>query len=103
MPPRKAAYKEITLVQIDAHKASLSPEHHEILTATLDKTYEEVAAALTMPLGTVRSRLNRAREALQHQINKTLKHDNGKPMYAPDGKTPLNDDGTRSIFSDVDA
>ena len=41
----------------------LSQHHRDILLAT--GTYKEIAASLGIPLGTVRSRLNRARAALK--------------------------------------
>lgn len=44
----------------------LSPDHQEILTMVCinDMPYQEVADALDIPVGTVRSRLSRARESL---------------------------------------
>lgn len=39
-----------------------------LLVAWEDLTYEEVAAALTIPVGTVRSRLNRARRLLRERL-----------------------------------
>lgn len=41
----------------------LSQHHRDILLAT--GTYKEIAASLGIPLGTVRSRLNRARKAAE--------------------------------------
>jgi RNA polymerase sigma factor (sigma-70 family) len=47
--------------------ASLSPEEREplLLFAWADLSYHEIARALAVPVGTVRSRLNRARTKLQ--------------------------------------
>lgn len=52
----------------------LSPEHREVLcrAAIEDRPYEEVAAALNIPIGTVRSRLFRAREALRRHLAQTF-------------------------------
>jgi RNA polymerase sigma-70 factor (ECF subfamily) len=46
---------------------SLTPEHREILTLICVKglRYEEASSLLSIPIGTVRSRLSRARENLQ--------------------------------------
>lgn len=40
-----------------------------LLVAWADLTYQEVADALNIPIGTVRSRLNRARRKMRHAIN----------------------------------
>jgi RNA polymerase sigma factor (sigma-70 family) len=50
--------------------ASLSPGDRDVvvLVAWEELTYEEVAAALDIPLGTVRSRLNRARRAFREHL-----------------------------------
>ena len=53
----------------------ISHDHREILTMVCIKgmPYAEVADELNVPVGTVRSRLSRARESLQHNLdNKSL-------------------------------
>jgi DNA-directed RNA polymerase specialized sigma24 family protein len=40
-----------------------------LLYAWADLSYSEIAAALQIPIGTVRSRLNRARRTLRRQID----------------------------------
>jgi RNA polymerase sigma factor (sigma-70 family) len=62
--PRRAAPRPATFQ--DA-MASLAPVHREVfLLVTLeDLTYEEVTRALNVPIGTVMSRLSRAREKLR--------------------------------------
>lgn len=54
----------------------LSPEHQEILTMVCvkDMPYQDVADALAIPVGTVRSRLSRARESLQVIIDTSVDH-----------------------------
>ena len=49
----------------------LSPDHKEILVMVCIKgmRYQEVAAMLDIPVGTVRSRLSRAREQLQQMMD----------------------------------
>jgi RNA polymerase sigma-70 factor (ECF subfamily) len=53
--------------EVEGAMDSLTPEHREILTMVcLDgMQYAEVAEALDIPVGTVRSRLSRARDSLQ--------------------------------------
>lgn len=58
----------------DVQKAmnQLSQNYRNILTLTCveGRRYKEVSEILDIPLGTVRSRLSRARAQLQHNMNK---------------------------------
>jgi RNA polymerase sigma-70 factor (ECF subfamily) len=57
-----------------------------LLYAWADLTYEGIALAMEVPVGTVRSRLNRARRALRTQLNLTLdetEKDHGRLAAAP--------------------
>jgi len=56
--------------------SSLDDKHREIviLRDIQNLDYEEISRILNIPLGTVRSRLNRARESLQIKLQKILKH-----------------------------
>lgn len=57
-------FRNFTITQEDAQLLpQLSDEHREIL-AALPRSYAELATDLKMPIGTVRSRLHRARVAL---------------------------------------
>ena len=55
------------LMDLDRALAALSPDQREVvlLVALEDMTYAEVARALGVPIGTVMSRLSRAREKLR--------------------------------------
>lgn len=54
-------------------KLSVADRHVLLLVAWADLSYAEVAEALTIPVGTVRSRLHRARE----RVRRSLAHDPG--------------------------
>lgn len=56
---------------------SLEPEDRAILMMreVEGKSYEEIAALLEVPIGTVRSRLSRSREKLRQLINKEQPHE----------------------------
>lgn len=58
--------------QIGAAMDNLSKDHREILSMVCIQgmSYEDVSAALGVPVGTVRSRLSRARENLQVMLDK---------------------------------
>jgi RNA polymerase sigma-70 factor (ECF subfamily) len=60
----------VALAEIKRAYLSLSDEHREILLliAIEGLQYEEAAAILEVPLGTVRSRLSRARQALRRAL-----------------------------------
>ncbi|MCD8497029.1 MAG: RNA polymerase sigma factor [Alphaproteobacteria bacterium] len=51
----------------------ISPEHKEILIMVCahGMQYAEVSETLGIPVGTVRSRLSRARESLQNEMGRT--------------------------------
>lgn len=63
VPRRKE--KVYTLDQVERHAASLSAKHHDVLSLAIDRPMEHVAEALCIPMGTVKSRLNRARAKLE--------------------------------------
>lgn len=65
MASRKENYAKITGEQIVACKDKLAPEHFDVLCAAADGAkYNAIAQALNLKVGTVKSRLNRAREAM---------------------------------------
>ena len=56
--------------RIQAALDRLRPEHREVLALRFieDMSYEQIAAVVGCPLGTVRSRLHHAKEALQREL-----------------------------------
>jgi len=61
----------VTAEQIASCSARLTKDHVEILTASLDGGYAAAAELFGLPLGTVKSRLNRARTALAAALAKS--------------------------------
>jgi len=68
-PGEKAVTQEL-VERVEAAMERLSPAHREILTLrnVRDLSYEEIAALLDLSLGTVKSRIARAREALKQVL-----------------------------------
>ncbi len=58
-------------VSVRAALRELPPEYREVLLLYYweEMTYEEIAEALGVPMGTVKSRLHRAKEALRRVLN----------------------------------
>lgn len=69
----KSGGQEIQLRLCDFRRAfwKLSPAHREVLTliGPVDLTYDEVAIICGCPVGTVKSRINRARAELENIMN----------------------------------
>lgn len=94
-------YAKIDAGQIEACSERLRPNHLKILRASMEGSYADMAQVLSLNIGTVKSRLNRARAALALARQKQFVHPNGQTKFALDG-TLLNEQGNRSIFDDVD-
>jgi RNA polymerase sigma-70 factor, ECF subfamily len=64
----------VALAEVRRAFLTLSEEHREVLllVAIEGLQYEEASAILEVPLGTVRSRLSRARQALRHALEAGL-------------------------------
>jgi len=71
-PAREAANGEF-FANVTACMAKLSPHQKEILTLRnlMDRSYEEIAASLGLSLGTVKSRIARARKNLRELLTET--------------------------------
>ncbi len=69
--PETEALTGAGLEELAAHIRGLPPGQREVLVLTLVEgfSYEETAAILEVPLGTVRSRLNTARRTLRQQLS----------------------------------
>ncbi len=69
-PPQDEAIEAMeSSVRLAARIAKLSPAHREVLALLLEGAeYLEISEALALPLGTVKSRLDRARYALRAQV-----------------------------------
>lgn len=65
--------KTMELKDVDRAMDKISDEHRQILVMVCAKgmQYAEVSEALQIPVGTVRSRLSRARESLQNALETT--------------------------------
>ena len=63
--------------QVHEALAQLSEEHRSVLVLREmeDRSYEEISAILNVPVGTVRSRLHRARIQLRDQLKEVLQED----------------------------
>lgn len=76
--------------RIEDAMARLDPEKRAVLLlrARDQLPYEAIAAALDIPLGTVMSRLARARKALLHELAQTETASEGSPIPFPRRSTP---------------
>lgn len=66
----RATVSTYTKEQIEACRSDLTRAHYAILMAEFGKDYATVAQTLNLPLGTVKSRLNRARKRLVAALEK---------------------------------
>ncbi|MGF1572850.1 MAG: RNA polymerase sigma factor [Sumerlaeia bacterium] len=75
LDPRDAASGQEELTRLHECLECIDPEWKEILILRFleDQTYEEMSEILKIPIGTVKSRLNRARRALKEIMRPELK------------------------------
>ena len=67
IPVRATQYTRVELIELMQHVGRLPVDQREVLllAAVEELRYEEIAAVLGIPIGTVMSRLSRAREKLR--------------------------------------
>jgi len=71
LPVRGNQVDRVELMEVVAQMGRLTPDQREVLllAAVEEMRYEEIAAVLAVPIGTVMSRLSRAREKLRKLIS----------------------------------
>jgi RNA polymerase sigma-70 factor (ECF subfamily) len=71
LPVRAPQHAHVELIEVLRELGKLPPEQREVLVlaAIEEMRYEEIAAVLSIPVGTVMSRLSRAREKLRRMVN----------------------------------
>jgi len=94
-PARLAATDEFT-VCVNVCMEKLSASHREILTLRnrLDNSYEQIATQLGITLGTVKSRVARAREALRELLAEMYTGAEGEPATRRQWFEPVRPSGS---------
>ena len=71
LPVQASQQAHVELIEVMRELGRLPPEQREVLVlaAVEEMRYEEIAALLAIPVGTVMSRLSRAREKLRRVVN----------------------------------
>ena len=71
LPVRAPQHAHVELIEVLRELGRLPPEQREVLVlaAIEEMRYEEIAIVLSIPVGTVMSRLSRAREKLRRIVN----------------------------------
>lgn len=86
---------------IERYKLLFTSEQYLLLIAHTENDYKKLSETYVVPLGTIKSRINRARTVIARALAED-KHPNGALKWSRDGETFLDDKGNRSIFDDVD-
>ena len=106
-PDAVLASKEIA-VAVNAAIDDLSEDLRQaiVLREIEGLSYEEIAAAMGCPIGTVRSRIFRAREAIASRLAPFARHPRGRALVSDDFARPQGATGERSMslnrFQDVE-
>jgi RNA polymerase sigma-70 factor (ECF subfamily) len=71
LPVRAPQHAHVELIEVLRELGKLPEDQREVLVlaAIEEMRYEEIAAVLSIPVGTVMSRLSRAREKLRRRVN----------------------------------
>ena len=88
--PATAFMAKIEAQEIEAALQQLPPEFRAVAALHFleEMSYEEIAAIVDCPLGTVRSRLHRARRILQRELWETAREMGIAPRDLENGKSP---------------
>jgi RNA polymerase sigma-70 factor (ECF subfamily) len=78
--PARLFEGEDILVRVQEAFSGVAPEHRDVLVlrAVEQMDYESIARALQIPVGTVRSRLNRSRKAIREILRDYVPDDRGR-------------------------
>ncbi|HEX2677047.1 MAG TPA: sigma-70 family RNA polymerase sigma factor [Polyangiales bacterium] len=90
LDPQSAALRPVVSGEIEAALASLPEDHRTVvLLADVEElSYKEIAEVMACPIGTVMSRLHRARKTLQHKLAEHAESLGLKPVVTESTATP---------------
>ena len=97
MAVSSAQEDHVMVQEVKAALTKMNPQHKEILmlACVYEMTYDEISMALKIPLGTVRSRLSRAREALLGIIDDEV----DQSYYTNDNASYVANQNTHRLYA----